>query len=109
MSKKDFDDYYNKIYSQFHSLNEVFEDLSKEVASGMVEPERQEQLMKTIEPIKNSYQTLSYIKYLLDKPSRKSKEPRYKQQNKKLLKICENHKGEDILKNNSKILDTLRN
>ena len=31
MARKHFDEYYNKICSQFFSLKEVFDDLSKEV------------------------------------------------------------------------------
>lgn len=108
MARKDFDKYYNQVCSQFFALNEVFDDLSREVAQGMVEPERQNQLELTIAPIKNSYQTLSYIKYLLDKPTRKEKEPRYKRMNKKLLKISEGHQASDILGTNQKILNDLK-
>lgn len=108
MARKHFDDYYNKICSQFFSLNEVFDELSKEVASGMVEPERLTQLEATIAPIKNSYQTLSYIKYLLDQPVRKEKEPRYRKMNKKLLQISEGHQASDVLGKNKKILDDLK-
>ena len=108
MARKDFDKYYNQICIQFFALNAVFEDLSKEVASGMVEPERQKQLEMTIAPIKNSYQTLSYIKYLLDKPTRKEKEPRYKRMNKKLLQISEGQHSSQVLNNNQKILDGLK-
>jgi hypothetical protein len=109
MARKDFDDYYNKVCKQFHSLKVVFDDLSKEVAEGMVEPERQKQLEATIEPIKNSYQTLSYIKYLLDKPNRKEKEARYKRMNKKLLEISEGHTQQEVLKQNQYILDNIKN
>ena len=109
LSRKHFDDYYNKICSQFFSLNKVFDDLSKEVAEGMVEPERLEQLKVTIQPIKDSYQTLSYIKYLLDQPQKRRKQPRYKDMNKKLLKISEGHQAEDVLNNNKQILDSLKN
>ena len=72
MARRDFDAYYNKIASQLFELDRVFKDLSQEADAGMVEPERLEQVKKTIEPIKNSYQTLSYIKYLLDKIGRAS-------------------------------------
>lgn len=109
MARKDFDDYYNKVCKQFHSLKVVFDDLSKEVAEGMVEPERRKQLEATIEPIKNSYQTLSYIKYLLDKPNRKEKEARYKRMNKKLLEISEGHTQQEVLKQNQYILDNIKN
>jgi hypothetical protein len=109
MARKHFDDYYNKIYMQFYSLQEVFDDLSKEVAEGMVEPERLTELEKTILPVKNNYQTLSYIKYLLDMPTRKEKEAMHKRMNKKLLKISEGRHGEDILKENKDVLESLKN
>ena len=108
MAKRDFDEYYNKVCKQFFSLSEAFDELAKEVAEGMVEPERQEQLSRTIEPIKTSYQMLSYVKYLLDKPSRKSKHLNYMRQNEKLLKASKGKQSHNIIKTNQQILDTLK-
>lgn len=107
MARKDFDNYYQQIYKQFHQLNEVFNDLAKDVAEGMVEPERQKELEKTIEPIKASYQTLSYIKYLLDKPTRKNKHESYDRRSKKLLDISKGNQQKDLVERNAKILDSL--
>lgn len=108
MARKDFDDYYNKISSQLFELDGVFKDLEREVSSGMVEPERIEQLRITIEPIRNSYHTLSYIKYLLDKPTRKSKHKRYDSQNMKLLKSSAGYHRSDIVGKNDTILKGLK-
>ena len=108
MAKKDFDEYYNKIAKQYYSLNEVLTDLSKEVQDNMVEPERLEQLKKTIEPVKNSYQTLMYIKYLLDKPSKKQKRNKYDKQMKKIIKQSEGKHSTDIIKNNEDIISSLK-
>lgn len=108
MARKDFDDYYYKIVSQYQELNRVFKDLSEEAQSGMVEPERLTQLQATIEPVKNSYHTLSYIKYLLDRPTRKSKQPRYNNQNKKIISQTKGYHKEDVVENNNKILNTLK-
>ena len=83
MARRDFDEYYRKIASQLFELDKVFKDLSAEADAGIVEPERIEQLKITIEPIRTSYHTLSYIKYLLDMPARKSKRARYNCQNKR--------------------------
>ena len=107
MARKDFDNYYQQIYKQFHQLNEVFNDLAKEVAEGMVEPERQTELEKTIEQIKTSYQTLSYIKYLLDKPKRKSKHQAYDKRSKKLLNISKGNQQKDLIERNADILNNL--
>lgn len=107
MARKHFDAYYQQICKQFHQLNEVFNDLAKEVAEGMVEPERQKELEKTIEPIKTSYQTLSYIKYLLDKPTRKEKHKGYDMRSKNLLNISKGRQQCDIVANNDRILKGL--
>lgn len=108
MAKKDFDEYYNKIAKQYYSLNEVLTDLSKEVQDNMVEPERLDQLKKTIEPVKNSYQTLMYIKYLLNKPSKKQKQNKYDKQMKKIIKQSEGKHSTDIIKNNEDIISSLK-
>ena len=109
MARKDFDDYYNKISSQLFELDKVFKELSDEADAGMVEPERLEQVKKTIEPIRVSYQTLSYIKYLLDKPTRKSKYDRYDRQNKKVLNSSKGYQSKDYIDKNAQILKGLKN
>lgn len=108
MARRDFDDYYNKISSQLFELDKVFKDLSAEADAGMVEPERIEQLKVTIEPIRTSYQTLSYIKYLLDKPANKRKHARYKGQNKKLLSASKGFQSADYIAKNEEILRGLK-
>lgn len=109
MARRDFDDYYNKIASQLFELDKVFKDLSAEADAGMVEPERIEQLKVTIEPIRTSYHTLSYIKYLLDKPTRKSKHGRYDDQSKKVLNSSKGYHSKDYINRNDNILKGLRN
>lgn len=107
MARKDFDNYYNQICNQYFELQQVLEDLSKEVSEGMIEPERIEQLKQTIVPVENNYRTLGYIKYLLDKPTRKQKEARYKSMNKKLIEQCNGRTQEDIVKENNDIIKSL--
>ena len=108
MARRDFDAYYNKIASQLFELDRVFKELAAEADAGMVEPERLEQVKKTIEPIKNSYQTLSYIKYLLDMPARKTKRSRFARQNKKLLNASKGSQSKDVIERNDKILRGLK-
>lgn len=106
--KKDFDIYYSKVCKQLLALEDTFNDLAKEVSNGMVEPERQTQMENTIQPIRDSYQTLSYIKYLLDKPAKSKKHSRYKSMNKKLLEVSKGKQAKDILKRNDDILKGLK-
>ena len=108
MARRDFDAYYNKIASQLFELDKVFKDLAQEADAGMVEPERLEQVKKTIEPIRNSYQTLSYIKYLLDMPANRKKQNRFKGQSKKLLNASKGNQASEVIGRNAAILKELK-
>ena len=107
MAKKDFDEYYNKIFKQYNDLQVTLEDMSKEVSNGMIEPERLEALKNTVAPVATSFQTLSYIKYLLDIPTRKTKRKRYDTNN-YLLKRVGNCNGNTIMSKNKEIIDNIR-
>ena len=108
MARKHFDDYYNKVYKQYKELQNALADMSAEVESGMMSPERLNQLKQTISPVKNSFESLSYIKYLLDMPTRKSKQDRYNKQQKKLLSNTAVSYGDNTLDVNKKNIEALR-
>lgn len=107
MAKKDFDEYYNKIFKQYNELQVTLEDMSKEVSNGMIEPERLEALKNTVVPVATSFQTLSYIKYLLDLPVRKTKRKRYSVNN-HLLKRAGEYTGNNIMSKNQDIIDNVK-
>lgn len=109
MAKKHFDEYYNKIYSQLLSLEESLNVLNEDIEKGMASPEREEEFKQTIKPIRDSYLTLSYVKYLLDMPNRNSKASKYKQRNEKFLKKIQGKTGPEIIEQNQKILNDLKN
>lgn len=108
MALKHFNEYYTQICNQYQQLQEVLQDLSNEVSNGMVEPERLEQLKKTIEPVENNYRTLGYIKYLLNKPTKKKKLNRYNGANKKLLEISKGRTQQDLVNQNNDIIQNLK-
>lgn len=107
MSIKHFNDYYNQICNQYFELQQTLQDLSEEVATGMIEPDRITQLKQTILPIENSYRTLSYIKYLLNMPNKKQKRHRYESQNKNLKLQAKDRTKEDLINKNKEILRDL--
>ena len=86
MAKKHFHAYYEKVCEQYRVMLEELKDMQKEFEEGLVAPEMYEQMKQVIEPIKRNYQILSYVYFELNKPNRKRKQPRYQQQNRKLLK-----------------------
>lgn len=102
--KRDFDRYYNQVYLQYKELQDNLKELSKELDKGMVTPEQVQQLKSTLSPVVTNYQTLSYIKYLLDLPAKKSKKNRFKKQS-NLLNISKDCNGDNLLKQNKLILE----
>lgn len=108
MARKDFDIYYRKIANQYFGLNETLKEMSKEVENELIDPSRLEQLKATILPVKNSYETLNYIRYLLDMPNKKSKKEAYKGRAKKVLAQSGNRSGDKILQNNKNIIDSVK-
>lgn len=109
MARKHFDEYLSIITQQYISLNETLKDISKEVDEGMIEPERLEQLKATIAPVKNSFDTLTYIKYLLDKPTRSSKHKGYNNRNKKVIQQTKNVTKDVVVQRNKEVIDNLSN
>jgi hypothetical protein len=109
MAVKDVVEYYNIVARQYNELIVDIKDFERECAEGLVEPERLEQIKENIQPLINNYNTLSYIMFLLNQPTKKDKIPRYKKQNNKLLKDIPNEFTEDgIISKNKEVLDTYR-
>lgn len=86
MSKKNFDDYYYKVASQYQEMYNDLKEVEELCKQSMMNPEIYENMVKTLEPVKNSFSVLSYVKYLLDMPVKKDKQQRYSAQPKN--KIC---------------------
>ena len=102
MAVKHIKEYYNEVCNQYSEMLSEIRDFEKEASQGLIEPERLDQIKESIKPLMNNYQTLSYIMFLLNKPSRKEKEKRYERQNKKLLSKIEKQFTKDgILKENT--------
>lgn len=85
MAVKHIKEYYGIVQKQYRQMQENLKLFEEESQNGMVDPERVANIIKSIEPLKNNYQQLSYIMYLLNLPERKRKEARYITENKKLL------------------------
>ena len=94
MSVKDVQNYYKEISKQYYDMLDEIKDFEQEAMNGMFEPERLDAIKQTIEPLKANYQRISYIIFLLNKPTRKEKEKSYIKRNKKLLAQIDNAKQE---------------
>ena len=80
MSKKHFDEYYLRLYSDYVEMVNLLKQLEDECVTGMVAPEKIESYRQALQPIKDSFLTMQFVKYLLDKPNKKDKIKRYEKQ-----------------------------
>ena len=107
MSVKHVKEYYEEICAQYKDMLDELKDFEQLCMEGMVQPEMIDQAKKMIEPIKNNWQTLNYIIFLLNKPNKKCKQNRYNNQNKKYLINCKTK--QQVLDENQKHIDEIRN
>lgn len=112
MSVRDVKEYYLSVVRDYKDMLQELQDFEIELQHDLVSPEKIEDLKQLIEPIKNNYQTLSYIIYLLNKPQRndKVKQAKYAKQHKKDISFIDSKftKG-GILKQNQDTLSKIRN
>lgn len=103
---KDFYKYYKQVSRDYADMKSELKDMEEELANSMVSPEQLEQMKLMIQPIKQNYEMLSYVAYLLNMPTKKQKKFRYRQQQKALLEIS---KTEDqVLAEDKEALNNLK-
>lgn len=107
MSQKDVIKYYNEVVESYKDMLENLKDIEEEMKESLVTPEQVEQMKRMAQPIVDNYKTLSYIIFLLNKPTKKEKFNRYERQNKKLLENCRTK--EEVLNENKEALNNLKN
>lgn len=109
MSKKHFDQYFDSVFEQYSEMLDVLHEMEELCTNNIVSPEKLDQITKSIEPIKNNYMTLSYVRYLLNKPQNDKKEKRYIDQNKKMLRTLDVKRSPSGVKaENSQVIENLK-
>ena len=104
MSVKHFKDYYDKVCEQYHDFIAELKDFEQLYNDGLVQPEVIEQAKKSIAPLKDNWEKLTYVMFLLNKPNKKSKQSRYAKAN--YPKTCKTDKA--VYEENNKALEDLR-
>lgn len=105
MSVKDVKEYYDQITADYMEMVESLKEMEELAAQDIVNPDKITELKNAIEPIKNNYLRISYIMFLLNQPTRKEKQERYKNQNKKFLNNIKQKETEH--EENKRIINTL--
>lgn len=109
MAVKHVKEYYETMCKQYHELNEELREFEELCDKELVSPERLENMKAIVEPLKNNYQTLSYIMFLLNKPNRKQKQKKYERVNRQLLGAIEHRNTEQgKIEENNKVLKDLK-
>lgn len=94
MSKKHLEEYYNNVCKQYDEFIDEIKDFEECVKNGVVSPETISNIETMLAPLKNNWQTLSYVMYLLNMPNKKEKINKYVKQNKI---SCDTHKTSDAI------------
>lgn len=107
MAKRHFDKYFQSVCKQYFEMRNDLEELNK--ADMVVDSAVVDNIKRMIEPLRASYETLSYIAYLLNLPNRESKVKRHTARLKKgALDIFKGHMAEDVKAQNQAVLDRLK-
>lgn len=106
MAKKHFNEYYEKVCSDYYKMLNELKDMEKYYAEGVVSPDMLEQLKQIVEPIKVNWQTLEYVQYLLNKPLDDKKSDKYAAKNIAVLESCRDE--ETVLQENAQCIEQLK-
>ena len=73
MSIKHVKQYYTQMESQYFEMQQNLKELKQDYEDGMIPSEVVAQMEQLVLPLKQNYERLSYIMYLLLKPAKESK------------------------------------
>ena len=112
MSKKHVEEYYTKMVADYTEMKTVLDELQKnavEDTTGAVL--NQIKLIKEqVRLLEANYKRLAYIIFLLNEPNKKSKQKGYfRREHKKLDEIPVEHREERVEKENSDIIENIKN
>lgn len=104
MSKRHVEEYYNNVCKQYEEFVQEIKDFQESSQDKLLPPEVSENLKQMLEPLKNNWQTLGYIMWLLNKSNKKPKQ--YEKQHKKELNGLKTDK--DVYKENDDCINSLK-
>ena len=110
MAAKDVIEYYNKVCADYTEMLSTLTEMEDEFNKNLISEAQLEQLKKIIQPLKDNYMTLSWVVFLLNKPSRKEKFKGYDRQMTKFKSDKDTSRTmENVLKQNQSVLDEIKN
>lgn len=108
MAKRHLIQYYIEQEATYSQMLEDINDLEKSYKSGNMEYERYAQLRDSltqdIQAIKEEYERLSYVMFLLNMPNRVKKEAKFKKENKTYLAYLDKYSKEKLVDESKDVL-----
>jgi len=110
MAVRDVREYYWKLLAQQEEMQNDLEDFTEALQNGYITEEKLEDVKLEVGRLKENVDRVAFILYLLEKPNRPEKKPKYDRANKALLHELENRTAteEQVLAENKSILDHIR-
>lgn len=112
MSKKHVEEYYAKMVADYTEMKTVLDELQKNATEETADTYLNQinVIKEQVQLLEANYKRLAYIIFLLNEPNKKSKQPGYfRREHKKLDAIPKEHREESVEKENSDILDNIKN
>lgn len=100
LSKKDVENYFNTVNAQYHEFTEELKDFEDLCRQHIVDPDVVQSAKKQFLVVKDNWERLNYVMYLLNRPVKKAKHKTYDRQSSKLLANCVT--SEEVIIQNSK-------
>lgn len=85
MALRDVKEYYFKMLGQYFEMKADLADFEQALKDGFITEDQMQAAIEDVDKVKQNYERLSYIMYLLNLPNRKSKQEKYIKMNKKLI------------------------
>lgn len=105
MSIKHVKAYYTEVCEQYKSLREELREYQEYASTHVISPDIIANLENTMAPLKQNYERLSYIMYLLNKPNKKEKQKKYEKRVEKLMaSFDENNSLENVKNENEQVI-----
>ena len=108
MARKDVLLYFSQIENQYFEMLGDVKDYEAAYKNGEIDEERYTQAMSLIDTIKQNYERIAYIVFLLNAPNRDEKKAKYKKSNKKLVGALYNSSDYAIFNENADALKQLK-
>ena len=108
MARKDVLIYFSQVENQYLEMRQDVKDYEEAYKKGEISEETYTQAMESVEIIKQNYERLAYIVFLLNAPNRDKKKEKYKKANKKLVGALSNCSDYAIFNENADALRKLK-